>query len=518
MNPMTYEEGSLGRAQRRVDEYAATLATIDRTSPHLAAVPEYPVDAIPDPLHSLIEAGERAGLPAAYVGGAGLGALAYVARQSKALVSETWLERPALWIALLGGAGTIKSPSLQFALGEVWKREGELRAEWEAAMQGWRSTPRKDRDEPPALQTGTVSDVTVEALLRKMAAAGPQVAVVDELRSLIGAFGRYANGGGTQREIGLYLGCWDAGSPVTYDRVGGGVSLYVAEPALSIVGTLQVEDHRLLGGVATGFRARWLPHLGPVVPRVDGVANQIAVPFSWSRALRRQANAPARNLRLEGEAREAWESARARWSQSEAEAAPGLLAAYRKADRQALRVATCIALGMGESNIIPLSAMLGALAVVDFALGCWRAIPEGEELLLSNREERLAPAVDRLAAWLERRPDGKARREQILRSKVGGARTAAAVDALLERYEETYPGSVVEVDSSGGRRPVIVSAPRRAHAGTFFESKEVPRVYGAGEIPEKPVVIGESKEVAAEAPESKEVDESKEVPQTWEEA
>jgi hypothetical protein len=113
--------------------------------------------------------------------------------------------------------------------------------------------------------------------------------------------------------------------------------------------------------------------------------------------------------------------------------------------------------------------MQGAIAIVDYALGVWRALPEGEELVLSRTAERTSGAVDRLASWLERRPQQQATRDRILRAQVAGIRTADALDAVLAHYEAVYPGSVVEGESTsrGGRRGVVVRAPRRGNADEF---------------------------------------------------
>jgi hypothetical protein len=93
----------------------------------------------------------------------------------------------------------------------------------------------------------------------------------------------------------------------------------------------------------------------------------------------------------------------------------------------------------------------------------------GEELVLSRAAERTSGAVDRLATWLERRPERQATRDRILRAQVAGIRTADALDAVLAHYEAVYPGSVVagESTSRGGRRGVVVRAPRRGNAEPF---------------------------------------------------
>ena len=66
---------------------------------HLPGIPEYPVDALTGPLREIVDAGLAAGLPAALVGGAALGALATVCGQADLAIYETWTVRPCLWVA-----------------------------------------------------------------------------------------------------------------------------------------------------------------------------------------------------------------------------------------------------------------------------------------------------------------------------------------------------------------------------------------------------------------------------------
>lgn len=431
--------------------------------PHLAAVPAYPVDAVPEPLRSLILAGEFAGLPREYVGAAGLGALAYAALDCRVVAGESWVEAPALWLPILGPASTAKSPATRYGWEPVWRAESALRADDERAVDEWRKQPAKDRGPRPWRTTRRVSDATVEALVRRLAEAGPQVLVVDELRSWLGGLGRYSAGAAAQRDLGHYLSMWDASAPLTYDRVGGDTSIVASEPAVSVVGTLQTEDHRLLGGVESGLRARWLPHLygGTMPDRVDG---PVAVPDAWTRRLEDLLQ-PRRRLRLDltTAARRAWRDAQDRWQTEAADASPGVRAAAGKGPRQVLRVALVLALAMDAAPEVPAEAMQAAIAVVDYALDVWRALPEGEDLTLSRADERTSAAVDRLAAWLERRTDRQATRDHILRSQVAGIRTADVLSAVLEHYEAIYPGSVVDGESTprGGRRGMVVHAPRR---------------------------------------------------------
>jgi hypothetical protein len=107
-----------------------------------------------------------------------------------------------------------------------------------------------------------------------------------------------------------------------------------------------------------------------------------------------------------------------------------------------------------------------AAVYIEFTLDCWRALPEQNSLALSHRDRILEPAVDKLYAWIEGR-GGVATRREIQIAHVAGARTKEKLDALLERYEDVYPGSkTVETSTHGGPPTMIYRALRRTNVYT----------------------------------------------------
>src|SRR5262249_35730622 len=150
----------------------------------------------------------------------GLAALSYCALYCRVVATDTWGEAPALWPGALGPASSAQSPGWRFGWQPVWAAEQLLRSADTPANEAWRPLPAKERGEPPPRTTRVISDTTVEALIRRLAEAGPQVLVVDELRSLLGALGCYRSGAAAaQRDLGHLLAMWDASAPVSYDRV-----------------------------------------------------------------------------------------------------------------------------------------------------------------------------------------------------------------------------------------------------------------------------------------------------------
>lgn len=445
----------------------------DQDAPHLAPIPDYPVDAMPGPLGELVRAGASGGLPAAFTGAGGLAVLAYVAADCRIQVGGTWVEPPALWVAVIGAAGSAKSPAWDYAWQPVYAHERTLADGWKADLDAWSEMVRaakKDKNAPdpgpkPANPGRYMSDATIEVVLRRLQ-SGPKILAVDELRTFLGSIGRYGGrGASVERDRGIYLSAWDGRQPIVYERVTDDTTVVVDEPVLSITGTLQDSAVSLLGDVESGFRARWLPHFAHKPAGPPRIAPE---PTEWNRAVEALLRSrPTGTLHLEGDAREVWEAARIRWDAEASDASPGVASALRKADRQALRVALVLAVSLDvlrgtRSAPVPVDAMRGAVSIVDFALDCWRALDEDEALALTREEERLAPAVRKLAAWLEARPDGKAAKRDIAAARVGGARTAAVVDKLIAEYERVYPGSVrQERIGKRGPAPTVVYAPRR---------------------------------------------------------
>jgi hypothetical protein len=145
----------------------------------------------------------------------------------------------------------------------------------------------------------------------------------------------------------------------------------------------------------------------------------------------------------------------------------------------------------GHGGAVPHDVVDAAAAIIEYTLDCWRALPEAEGLALSRRDEVLDAAVERLIDWLGMH-GGQALRRVLLQNNVAGVKTARDLDQLLERYQERFPGTVVEErQAAGAGRPgVLVHAParRRPHtsSGEFVRNltnseEGVRRSNGSGE-------------------------------------
>ena len=413
----------------------------------LGAIPTYPTEALPAPARTLVAEAARTGLPAALTGGAVLAAMAAaIGANAQLAVTDSWPARAILWVALLAPAGAGKSPSQDLAFGPLRARDADAGDEDGRVLHG---------------------DTTLEALARELAASdGAGAADLDELTVLLRGLGEYKRQGGGDR--GRFLQLW-TGAPWTIKRVGGGgqanaVRLRVNKPTLVICGGLQPRLHELLGGEEDGMRPRWLPHLAAMPERASLQSVESA---EWATLLDVLASrrAQPRRWHLGPPALRAFEHFRKVWK-NEARGAESatVTAALVKSDVHLARAALVLAEAERPcaGGAVTAETVERAACIVRFTLDCWRALPAHGSLALTRRDEVLDRGIAKLIDWLERREGGKGSRREIRRACVAGARTADQVEALLSRYEDMYPGCVVEESGSHGGLPTtIVRAPRR---------------------------------------------------------
>ncbi len=444
----------------------------------LAAIPEYPLDALPAAVRSLVDGAAKAGLPAALTGGAALAALAVAIGPNASLEARyDWKARAILWVPLLAPRGAGKSPAQELAFGPLRSYDTQVWAEYQDALREWRSQPPRRRGPRPKDPTLLGSDTTLEAIARRLDVSEGLGLDLDELSLLLRGLGEYKSRGGGDR--GRFLALW-TGSPWRYTRVGSGgdstngVDILAARPTLVLCGGLQPTLAGLLGAEDDGMRPRWLPHLS-ALPELaldekptDGKA--------WAKLIARELIPERNRVRfwtVSDDARKAFLRWQRKWkTEARGDENATVSAALIKADVHLLRVALVWAEaeqpargGQVGPELIERSA-----AVIEYTLNCWRALPEHGGLALSQRDERLDRAVERLRDWLEQH-GGEASRHALLKLNVAGAQTAADLNQLLERYEARYPGTVQQKASTGGRPAVVVTAPPRVTPSDTFAGR-----------------------------------------------
>jgi hypothetical protein len=412
----------------------------------LGEIPDYPVEALPPAAQGLVKDAERAGLPAALVGGAALGAMA-AALGSGSRMRVLSNERAILWVPLVGPAGVGKSPAMALAFGRL--RELDAEAE----------------DDHRIL----LGDLTLEALGRELSCIGGAGALdLDELAILLRGLGEYKRGGGGDRA--RFLKLW-TGDPWSVTRVAGGsktnkLRIRVDRPTIAIVGGLQPHLHELLGADEDGSRARWLPHLAAMPEHIANVPTSIR-PKAWDDLIDKLIDfrSVERDWYLAEDAEPVFLRHRSAWKRQASGVETATMAtALGKADVHLARIALVLAEAdqPGSSGFVSAEHVESASWIVDFALNCWRALPANGGMSLTRKDETLDHGVSKLLGWLESH-GGRASRRDLQMAHVGGARTSDDLDALIQRYEAIFPGTVTEERSKhGGPMTIIVSAPRRS--------------------------------------------------------
>ena len=429
-------------------------------------MPDYPTETLPAVAQTLVELGAKHGLPPALVGGAALSALATaVGSGAEIQVAKTWEERAILWVPLIAPAGAGKSPAQKLAYAPLRAYDESLPGEDHPLLHG---------------------DLTLEALARNLNEEDSAALDIDELSTLLRGLGEYKRGGGGDR--GRFLALW-TGHPWRYTRVGGGgkptnqVNLRAARPTVVICGGLQTRLHELLGGEDDGARPRWLPHLAQLPGQVGDLSDRHP-PIGWERLLTGELVPQRQEPRvwtLSPAARVAFHAHRSDWKRQARETSGAVSAALTKADVHLARV-TLVSAEAGRPGVggeVGTDLVERATAVVNFALDCWRALPEQGSLSLSWRDTKLDEGVERLRIWLEEH-GGEASRRELQRSRVAGVRTGTDLDQLLDPLRGHIPTCVAEAaQGHGGLPTVVVRAPARKPPTPALSPLVTPRVAGA---------------------------------------
>lgn len=234
-----------------------------------------------------VEHARARSLPADYVAASLLAVAASLIGNSRwARISPEWTEPAALWVALVGGPSSGKSPALDPVLKIVkeieademeaarllvQEREEEIQRArasneaWQAALR----TAAKNGDnaperplsamEPEALSLPrlVVGDATVERLAAILRDCPKGILINrDEIAGWIESFGRYSGASGAERAFFLEA---FGGRSFRVDRQSRPEPIIIDRLSLSIVGGIQPERlGAISGGADDGFPARFL--------------------------------------------------------------------------------------------------------------------------------------------------------------------------------------------------------------------------------------------------------------------
>ena len=206
-------------SQPRGQRPAATATPKSAARPAISVEPfrPFPVDALPGPLDSFVDAASRAMVcDSSYVALPALVAMAAAIGSTRRIVLKRgWSEPAILWAALVGESGTTKTPPFKAVMRPIRNLQGKaLQLHAEEMQDHKAATLRHERDlarwkrakgdddppeapEQPKAVRYIVSDTTVEALAPLLLENSRGLLLArDELAGWIGSFDRYAQGRG----------------------------------------------------------------------------------------------------------------------------------------------------------------------------------------------------------------------------------------------------------------------------------------------------------------------------------
>ena len=266
----------------------------------LSDAPSFPLEVFPDTIRNIVEAFEEyENFNVDFTAASLLTVFAAAMGNTWSVRFMTgWIDRPIIYMVLVGSPSCGKTPPLQQAVAPLLKIDSEYDRIYCKEMETYRRWERlsaKQREKNslpeemavPIRKCHVVVDSTVEALIGALRDNPRGVLIYkDEIDSLLSNFNRY-NGS----DEGYFLSLF-SGTPFKYSRKSNNEHIFLANPYCSIIGTTQ--PGRLgeqFGGkrMMNGFSSRFLK----VYPEIDKMPswNDTAMPDGvleeWERIIRK---------------------------------------------------------------------------------------------------------------------------------------------------------------------------------------------------------------------------------------
>jgi hypothetical protein len=379
--------------------------------PDLPDAEPFPLHVLPFDLRTLVlEGAEALQCPPDYLASAALTFAGASIGSARAVeIKKGYLERPALYCALVGLPGTVKSPALLKMAGPILKAQTEAHKQYQLALKEHAKAKQADETvaDPPRLTTHYVDNITCERLAEVLQ-ENPRgvVQIVDELTALFGGLNQYKGGKGNDRQ--LYLSAW-GGSAIHIQRKNREqLPVFVQDPFLAVIGPItsdEIHRHRedLAGGDGMG------PRFLMCYPSTHfpGVENWKTIPEEllamWADVVQQLRALPPEPavLPLAPAAREAWEmlTAGLATDQKDPDQPPALLGTYSKLRAYGGRLALILqilhsAYGGTQADAVDEHSMVAAARMVNYFASHARKV-----CALQQR----APQVDearRLLRWI----------------------------------------------------------------------------------------------------------------------
>lgn len=223
-------------------------------------VSPFPLDVFPEQIKNVInEVDKVAGFEPQVVGSSILFSVSTIIGLSRKIIVKRniWEDTPNLWIAIVGKRGTMKTPSINYAIKPLVNAEKTYATEFEFAMSEYLKIPKKDRDEnnKPRRRQRFTSDTTIEGLIDAMQYNHNGMGMFkDELNGFFKEMNRYNSGGDLEFYLSAFSGGYYSKNRKSYDPQS------LNDVYLSILGGVQPEVLKQISNtqVSNGMIDRWL--------------------------------------------------------------------------------------------------------------------------------------------------------------------------------------------------------------------------------------------------------------------
>lgn len=361
------------------------MGVIPESIPHYECIP-FPTEVFPKMVREIIDATHlHQNFPVDYIGPS-LFFVACLACGNSAVVElrEGWYEKPLLYLAIVGGRGTNKTSSFEFALAPIRRRDDLQYEKYVEAKEKYdieAAKPAKERKkllEPPAYEQYILSDFTPEVLVRQHKAS-PRGLIVfnDELIGFILSFNKYRSGSDEQMWTQLFTG-----GGVIVNRVGSD-PVKINDTCIGIFGGIQPEILHTFarGKIQNGFVDRWLfafPEKVPY-PKFDDVDIDKKIARNWGKIIDKILKLPFDGtpnvVKLSPGAKRLYKEWYNRLSEQKNHSGSAFAGLATKMDRYCARFALgleALKYGCSESEMKTVSeeSMRGAIALSYYFIAC----------------------------------------------------------------------------------------------------------------------------------------------------
>lgn len=206
---------------------------------------QFPIHAFPESIQQIItETKDKLKFNIDFIGSSILYASSVaIGNSHKVKVKNGWIDSSAIYMAIVGGAGTNKSHPLSFATAPINKKQEEYYIQYKEEIKRYElsestksNNETSDSIQKPILRKVILSDCTPEAVASVLSNNPRGIGLcVDELNGWLSSFNQYSKG----NEEEFWLSNW-SGKPLIIDRKNQ-PPIYIPSPNISICGTIQTK-------------------------------------------------------------------------------------------------------------------------------------------------------------------------------------------------------------------------------------------------------------------------------------